>query len=58
MANFRRRPSTTLVEAGATRILLDAGLTDLTERFPPGSLTAIVLTHFRPDHVQGLFHLR
>lgn len=58
VADFRRRPCTALVEAGDTRILLDAGLTDLTERFPPGSLTAIVLTHFHPDHVQGLFHLR
>jgi phosphoribosyl 1,2-cyclic phosphate phosphodiesterase len=56
--DFRRHPCTALVEAGATRILLDAGLTDLSERFPPGSLTAIVLTHFHPDHVQGLFHLR
>jgi phosphoribosyl 1,2-cyclic phosphate phosphodiesterase len=46
------------VEAGDTRILLDAGLFDLTERFPPGSLSAILLTHFHPDHVQGLFHLR
>lgn len=58
VAEFRRRPCTALVEAGDTRILLDAGLIDLTERFPPGSLTAIVLTHFHPDHVQGLFHLR
>lgn len=58
VADLRRRPCTALVEAGDTRILLDAGLTDLTERFPPGSLTAIVLTHFHPDHVQGLFHLR
>lgn len=58
VADFRRRPCTALVEAGDTRILLDAGLTNLTERFPPGSLTAIVLTHFHPDHVQGLFHLR
>ncbi|MBK8132194.1 MAG: phosphonate metabolism protein PhnP [Gammaproteobacteria bacterium] len=57
-ADFRRRPCTALVEAGDTRILLDAGLTDLTERFPPGRLSAIVLTHFHPDHVQGLFHLR
>ncbi|PKM44705.1 MAG: phosphonate metabolism protein PhnP [Gammaproteobacteria bacterium HGW-Gammaproteobacteria-1] len=58
VSEFRRRPCTALVEAGNTRILLDAGLSDLTERFPPGSLTAIVLTHFHPDHVQGLFHLR
>ena len=58
VADFRRRPCTALVEAGDTRILLDAGLTDLTERFPPGSLSAIMLTHFHPDHVQGLFHLR
>lgn len=58
VVDFRRRPCTALVEAGETRILIDAGLTDLTERFPPGSLSAIVLTHFHPDHVQGLFHLR
>lgn len=58
VVDYRRRPCTALIEAGDTRILIDAGLTDLTERFPPGSLTAIVLTHFHPDHVQGLFHLR
>ena len=57
-ADFRRRPCTALLQAGDTRILIDAGLTDLTERFSPGSLSAIVLTHFHPDHVQGLFHLR
>ncbi len=53
-----RRPCSALVESGGTRVLLDAGLTDLHERFPPGSLSAIVLTHYHPDHVQGLFHLR
>lgn len=56
--DLRRGPCCALVESGDTRILIDAGLTDLTERFPPGSLSAIVLTHFHPDHVQGLFHLR
>ena len=55
---LKRGPCSALVEDGATRILLDAGLMDLTERFPPASLSAIVLTHFHPDHVQGLFHLR
>lgn len=53
-----RRPCSALIESGDTRVLIDAGLTDLHERFPPGSLDAIVLTHFHPDHVQGLFHLR
>ena len=53
-----RRPCSALIESGNTRILLDAGLTDLHERFAPGDLDAIVLTHFHPDHVQGLFHLR
>jgi len=55
---YVRRPCSALIESGHTRILLDAGLTDLHERFKPGELDAIVLTHFHPDHVQGLFHLR
>jgi phosphoribosyl 1,2-cyclic phosphate phosphodiesterase len=56
--DYRRGPSSVLIHAGKTRILIDAGLFDLGERFPPGSLSAIVLTHFHPDHVLGLFHLR
>lgn len=55
---FVRRPCSALVESEGTRILIDAGLMDLHERFEPGSLDAIVLTHYHPDHVQGLFHLR
>jgi phosphoribosyl 1,2-cyclic phosphate phosphodiesterase len=55
---YRRGPCCALVESGDTRILLDAGLMDLAERFAPGRLSAILLTHFHPDHVQGLFHLR
>lgn len=57
-SRYVRRPCSALLESGETRILIDAGLMDLHERFPPGTLTAIVLTHYHPDHVQGLFHLR
>lgn len=55
---FRRRPCSALIEHGDTRVLLDAGLMNLHDRFPFGSFDAFVLTHFHPDHVQGLFHLR
>lgn len=57
-AAHQRRPCSALVEDGETRLLLDAGLMDLHTRFAPGTLSAILLTHFHPDHVQGLFHLR
>ena len=56
--DHQRRQCTALIEAGDTRLLLDAGLHDLPERFPPGSLSAILLTHYHVDHVQGLFHWR
>ncbi|MEW6205245.1 MAG: phosphonate metabolism protein PhnP [Pseudomonadota bacterium] len=55
---FVRRPCSALIEHGDTRVVLDAGLMNLHDRFPLGSFNAIVLTHFHPDHVQGLFHLR
>ena len=54
----RRKPCSALLELAELRILLDGGLTDLTERFAPGELSAILLTHYHVDHVQGLFHLR
>jgi phosphoribosyl 1,2-cyclic phosphate phosphodiesterase len=57
-AALAREPCSALFEYQGTRILVDAGLMDLHRRFAPGELDAIVLTHFHPDHVQGLFHLR
>ena len=55
---FIRKQCSAMVEVGDVRLLLDAGLPDLPERFPPGSLTGILLTHYHVDHVQGLFHWR
>ncbi|SEB06587.1 phosphoribosyl 1,2-cyclic phosphate phosphodiesterase [Thiothrix caldifontis] len=55
---LRRRPCSALLSNGEQQVLLDAGLMDLAERFPLGSLSHILLTHYHPDHVQGLFPLR
>lgn len=57
---YRRTPCSALVELPEENIclLLDGGQTDLAKRFQPGQLSAIFLTHFHVDHVQGLFHLR
>lgn len=55
---FRRGPCCALVECGASRWLIDAGLPDLTRRFAPASLDGILLTHYHADHAQGLLHLR
>lgn len=55
---FRRGPCCALVECGEQRWLIDAGLTDLAERFAPHSLSGILLTHYHADHAQGLLHLR
>lgn len=40
------------------RLLIDAGRMDLAEYFSAGDFPTVLLTHFHPDHVQGLFHLR
>jgi phosphoribosyl 1,2-cyclic phosphate phosphodiesterase len=54
----RRGPCCALIECGAQRWLIDSGLTDLCERFPPHSLSGILQTHYHADHAQGLLHLR
>ncbi|WP_339082149.1 phosphonate metabolism protein PhnP [Pseudomonas sp. TMP9] len=54
----RRGPCSALIECGTQRWLIDAGLTDLAERFPPHSLSGILQTHYHADHAQGLLHLR
>lgn len=54
----RRGPCCALLEYEGGRWLIDAGLTDLAERFPPGSLNGVLQTHYHADHAQGLLHLR
>lgn len=54
----RRGPCCALIECSSQRWLIDSGLTDLTERFAPGSLSGILQTHYHADHAQGLLHLR
>lgn len=40
-----RAPASALLEVAGLRLLIDAGRTDLVERFPPGSLDGVLLTH-------------
>lgn len=55
---LQRSPCSALLEVSQHRFLIDAGQMDLANQFPPGSLSGVLLTHFHPDHVQGLFQLR
>lgn len=55
---LRRKPCSALLEVGGFKLLIDAGRTDLCERFAPGELNGIILTHYHMDHVMGLFLLR
>jgi phosphoribosyl 1,2-cyclic phosphate phosphodiesterase len=58
LREHRRQSACALVETADTRLLIDAGLPDLGDRFPAGRLDAILLTHYHMDHVQGLFRIR
>lgn len=53
-----RAPSSALLEAGGRRYLIDAGRCDLNDRFPPGTLDGVLLTHFHADHAMGLTLMR
>jgi len=55
---LRRLPCSALIECDDQRWLIDSGLIDLAERFPPHSLSGILQTHYHADHAQGLLHLR
>lgn len=53
-----RRPCSARIDSGNTRIVIDAGRTDLASLLENGLPQAILLTHYHVDHVQGLFELR
>lgn len=55
---WQRTACSALLKVDNHQYLLDGGQVNLTERFPAGSLNGLFLTHFHPDHVQGLFHFR
>jgi len=56
--NYRRGPASALLEVENKKYLLDAGMMNIADKFAHDKLDGIFLTHFHPDHVQGLFHLR
>jgi len=56
--DFRRGPASAVLEIDNKKYLLDAGAMDIADKFSDKKPDAIFLTHFHPDHVQGLFHLR
>ncbi|MGX9521138.1 phosphonate metabolism protein PhnP [Vibrio mediterranei] len=55
---LRREKSSAYVEHNGRKLLLDANAPDFLDRFPPGSIDKILLTHFHMDHVHSLFDLR
>lgn len=55
---YRRRPCSAVVKFNDAVTLLDAGMTDLMDRWQPGEFRQILLTHYHMDHTQGLFTLR
>jgi phosphoribosyl 1,2-cyclic phosphate phosphodiesterase len=54
----RREACSAEIRTVAGHYLLDAGRGDLAKLYDGEPPTAILLTHYHVDHVQGLFHLR
>ncbi|MGF1695510.1 phosphonate metabolism protein PhnP [Vibrio lamellibrachiae] len=55
---LRREKASAYIEHQGKTLLLDANAPDLMQRFPRGSIDAILLTHYHIDHVHSLFDLR
>jgi len=58
ITDHRRGPCSAALMFDDETFLLDAGSLQLGERFPAGSFSRILLTHYHMDHVQGLFPIR
>lgn len=55
---YRRGPCGAEVDVNGKRYLIDAGRMDLVEHCDAVRPEAILLTHYHPDHTQGLLRLR
>ncbi len=55
---YQRRAATACATSPQETLCIDAGLMNLGQLYPAGSLNGILLTHFHVDHVQGLFEMR
>lgn len=55
---FARKESSVFLQEGNQKIIIDAGLPNLTEIVSQHQTDTILLTHYHVDHVQGLFKLR
>lgn len=56
--SYKRQPASIMISTPTDNILIDAGhpnLVDIVEKY---DVDTILLTHYHPDHVQGLLHLR
>lgn len=54
----RRGPCSAELMFDDESLLLDAGSLQLPQRYPAGSFSRVLLTHYHMDHVQGLFPIR
>ncbi|MGF1762674.1 phosphonate metabolism protein PhnP [Aliivibrio kagoshimensis] len=55
---YRRGKTSAVITCNGKTLLLDANHPKLMSLFSPGTIDAILLTHFHMDHVQSLFDLR
>ena len=54
----RRKPASILLEYDGVKLLIDAGIKDFHDRFPPGSLKYVLLTKYQMDNMLGLYDVR